>query len=640
MKRYFYLAAAIAGLLMAASCQKESFGSLDGDYADVLFTTEIPSGVATRAIADGTTVNKLYYEVYEVTGEGENRVMGDSPEIDAVAAISGGRTTISVRLQKNKKYTAIFWAQYEPESTPQDGESTASPYDVRNLKSIKVSYDNASANDETRDAFYAVVPNVESRTTAYDVTLKRPFAQVNVATSDYAEISSNEVNYIQSALKVTNVANTFKPLDNTATVSGNEELTAIFTKAASPDETLTIGNNTTYKYLAMAYVLVPSNAETSISTISSDIWLNGVNEPISVSYEGATLKQNHRTNLIGNILTGYTNFNIVVDKDFDNDNTYAVASYEALEAAINAEGTYKNITLTSDITFGEDENATTINIPTNQKVILNLNGNTLTNNIQGARAFEITGNNVNFMVNAEGSNVTFDNDTYGFIRLKEGVSGAIVTINGGTFNGKSNTGTLIRFTTGGNNLVTLNNVTYTDSDEFNTGENANNATVVYAPNDGIGAGNKLVVNGGEFSAIKGFIVPFDSEYYNAKISAYLPFELKSVKDGATGTHKVENCKVFVTENGTIGRAPSCCIAASWESIVTVNNCYLKAQDPSRALHVYSSGGNITAKECTIEASAEYLWKVDKDGSTIKFVNCTLNESTTVNGTYPEQPELS
>ena len=262
MKRYFYLAAAIAGLLMAASCQKESFGSLDGDYADVLFTTEIPSGVATRAIADGTTVNKLYYEVYEVTGEGENSVMGTSPVIDAVAAISGGNTTISVRLQKNKKYTAIFWAQHEQELTPQDGESTASPYNVTNLKSIQVSYENASANDEKRDAFYAVVTNIESRTTAYTVTLKRPFAQVNVATSDYAEISSNEVNYIQSSLKVTNVANIFNPLTNEATVEeGREEVTAEFEVATSPAEYLTIGNeDTPYKYLAMAYVLVPSNA--------------------------------------------------------------------------------------------------------------------------------------------------------------------------------------------------------------------------------------------------------------------------------------------------------------------------------------------------------------------------------------------
>ena len=53
MKRYFYLTAAIAGLLMAASCQKESFEAAEGDYADVSFTTELPAGVATKAIADG-----------------------------------------------------------------------------------------------------------------------------------------------------------------------------------------------------------------------------------------------------------------------------------------------------------------------------------------------------------------------------------------------------------------------------------------------------------------------------------------------------------------------------------------------------------------------------------------------------------
>ena len=50
MKLYLYLTAAIAGLFVAASCQKEDFGHGDGDYADVSFTTDIP-GVATKAIA-------------------------------------------------------------------------------------------------------------------------------------------------------------------------------------------------------------------------------------------------------------------------------------------------------------------------------------------------------------------------------------------------------------------------------------------------------------------------------------------------------------------------------------------------------------------------------------------------------------
>ena len=73
MKRYFYLAAAVTGLLMAASCQKEGFEASEGDYVNVTFTTEIPSGVATKAIADGNTVNTLYYEVYEADGEKRRR---------------------------------------------------------------------------------------------------------------------------------------------------------------------------------------------------------------------------------------------------------------------------------------------------------------------------------------------------------------------------------------------------------------------------------------------------------------------------------------------------------------------------------------------------------------------------------------
>ena len=127
---------------MAASCQKEGFEGADSDYADVSFTTEIPSGVATKAIADGTTVNKLYFEIYEVTEQNGSEVLGDKV-FDDVTEISGREATISVRLQKNKEYTAIFWAQYEQELMPQNEDDYYSPYTVTDLTSIKVSYADA-----------------------------------------------------------------------------------------------------------------------------------------------------------------------------------------------------------------------------------------------------------------------------------------------------------------------------------------------------------------------------------------------------------------------------------------------------------------------------------------------------------------
>ena len=323
MKRYFYLIAAIAGLLMAASCQKENFEVAEGDYADVSFTTELPSGVATKAIADGQTVNKLYYEVYAAE-DAEGTV---APVTKGDVTVTAGTASVNVRLIKNKPYTIFFWAQYE-------GENYTSPYTWTDLRNISVSYTNAVANDERRDAFYFVAKGVKySGATTTPVTLTRPFAQVNVGTNDRAEFERDGVtlNGATSTITVTNVADTFEPFTNRATATGTTELTASFsTAAAIPAEELSVvvnNSNNTYDYLAMAYVLVPNAtgeaSSTSVSTISSDITLSGISDPISISYEGATVQQNRRTNLVGKLLTTTSSYDIVIDNNFVKpDNTY------------------------------------------------------------------------------------------------------------------------------------------------------------------------------------------------------------------------------------------------------------------------------------------------------------------------------
>lgn len=321
MKRYFYLTAAIAGLLMAASCQKEDFAGADGDYAEVSFTADLPGSIATRAIADGQTVNKLHYEVYTVA-DADGTPTGD-PVYDEVTDVTDGKATVNVRLIKNKPYTVFFWAQYED-------DSYTSPYTVTDLKNITVSYDNALANDEKRDAFYAVVKNVKyaSATTA-PVKLNRPFAQVNVATSDVDILTRDGVSLTgaTSTLTVTNVANTFSLFDGKATAedlaAGETELDATFTTAAIPDQKLyNVGaENKSYDYLAMAYILVPNTTgegtSTSVSTISSEVTVTGLEGPVTISYEGATVQQNRRTNLVGPLLTTSADYMVEVDNKFD-----------------------------------------------------------------------------------------------------------------------------------------------------------------------------------------------------------------------------------------------------------------------------------------------------------------------------------
>lgn len=324
MKRYFYLIAAIAGLLMAASCQKEDFSVADGDYAEVSFTADLP-GVATKAIADGQTVNKLYYEVYAAEDADGNVAAEAQAVVDGTAEISAGNATVNVRLVKNKKYTVFFWAQYEE-------TGYTSPYTWTDLRNITVSYAGAVANDEKRDAFYAVEKAVSFSSAATEkVTLTRPFAQVNVATSDLTTLTAQGITLGNTSISVSDIATSFAPFTGVASSLTNAE----FAAAAMADEDLTT-NGKTYDYLAMAYVLVPGSADdTSVSTISSTVSFTGL-DPITVSYEGATLKQNHRTNIVGNLLTSSVDFEVTVDSDFNDDDNNLPIGPNDLAAKLNA----------------------------------------------------------------------------------------------------------------------------------------------------------------------------------------------------------------------------------------------------------------------------------------------------------------
>lgn len=309
---------------MAASCQKEDFAVAEGDYAEVSFTADIP-GIASKAIADGNTVNKLYYEVYAAS-DADGTVDANAEAVaEGTADVAAGDATVNVRLVKNKKYTIFFWAQYE-------GQGYTSPYTVTDLRNIGVSYTGALANDEKRDAFYAVEKAVSFSSAATEkVTLTRPFAQVNVATSDLTKLTAQGITLGNTSISVSDVATSFAPFTGVASGSADAE----FATAAMANEDLTT-NSKTYDYLAMAYVLVPGSADdTSVSTISSTVSFTGL-DPITVSYEGATLKQNHRTNIVGNLLTSSVDFEVTVDSDFDGADSNLPMDPNDLAAKLNA----------------------------------------------------------------------------------------------------------------------------------------------------------------------------------------------------------------------------------------------------------------------------------------------------------------
>ena len=311
MKRILLFASACAAMMLTSCVKDQLTENTQGD-ASVTFTVQVPAGMATKAIADGMTVDKLLYEVYTDT-EGAVLIEGET-------AVVNGKANVTVNLVKNQTYNFIFWAQ----------AGAARCFGTEDLRKVTVDYSAAVANDETLDAFYAVREVVVDGPRTETVKLYRPFAQVNFGTTaeDLAAAEKAGVAPVSSAIAV-EAATTL----NTLTGEVDELVAVEFADNAIPaaDETLVIkkedGTTASYKYMATSYVLV--GAEKDIVDATATITLNN-GTTVEVSVPNLPVQRNYRTNIVGNILTNTVDFDIEVDPDFGGEYGNADALKEVL----------------------------------------------------------------------------------------------------------------------------------------------------------------------------------------------------------------------------------------------------------------------------------------------------------------------
>ncbi len=330
MKNFFKsLAICALAALTFASCQKENADGNMDDQSSVVSINLTSPLMGTKAFADGKTVDVVHVHVYKVGANGELTYITPSgnatPSKDV--AMSNGSATYSTRLVTGQTYTFVFWAE--------KSSNSHYTYDPAS-QTITVNYDNATGNDETRDAFYAVLPNV-TITGAYSqsVTLKRPFAQVNfgVTAEDMAAANAAGITVNGAAVKCTNVANALNLL--TGTASGSVEA-AFATNALPTSETLSVAGET-YTYVAMNYVLVGKDAKT-LSDITLTLNATGAASGTpEYTYTNIPLQGNYRTNIVGELFTSPANIDITVDKNFTQpDNNEIVTNVGSLAAANTA----------------------------------------------------------------------------------------------------------------------------------------------------------------------------------------------------------------------------------------------------------------------------------------------------------------
>ena len=321
--------AAAALTIMAASCAKEQLAD-NGGQSGVSFTVEVPGAPATKAIGDGTTAKALYYQVFDNNGEPISGL-----GVQTTTFGTDGKAKVSFQLVKDQTYNFIFWAQTDAEGYYTIGETETE----KDLRTITAKYDGKKANDENFDAFFAVEKEFKvSGPVTKDITLKRPFAQINIASNDRISAGGTPqtINFegAKSEIAIKGIPTTFSPL--TGALAGAGESYVEFAEASAPLNEVKV-NEVTYTNLAMNYVFAP--ADGAVCDIKATFTVDGKNVLLSVP--NAPIKRNWRTNIVGNILTSEADFNVVIDTNFDGDNNTSWDGNTLTPVTPTADGVYE-----------------------------------------------------------------------------------------------------------------------------------------------------------------------------------------------------------------------------------------------------------------------------------------------------------
>lgn len=451
MKRCFYsMMAAMALLLLSACSSDDELSQGNGNEALVSFNVELSGGMQNKAISDGTTAKNLTVHVFDENGTYLS-------ELDKTVELNEKKKSVSINLVKGKTYSFLFWASVNKENSPYsfgvDG------------KTITVDYNDAKANDESRDAFLGVVKNKAVEASLEEnVTLKRPFAQINFLTDDIADAGKNGLTIDEnthSSITLSKVATTLNPFTNT--VGGFTEAEVIFGEAAIPalSETVTMGSAPdakTYNYLGTAYFLVPAEGENP-NAGKDQAMLNSATLKIKdingegLKVENVPVQWNYRTNIYGSLLTATGNFNVTIVPDYDGSHnqevkTKQVTTVDQVDEAIQSgatevivtEAPKKDATITIPKVFEQDnETAVSISIPATTAAITIEED---TQEVQSApKEVTITAPTTsNLTINLPNSTVTLNGESYTTVTattadntliIPEGVKVENLTVNRG-----------------------------------------------------------------------------------------------------------------------------------------------------------------------------------------------------------------
>ena len=302
MKKLIYCALALAAGLLAASCQQEELAPV-GEAGVVTFEVAIPELATKSYDAEGKNVNDLVYAVYSTAAETieDAQKCNDLRFFYAVNETSGasfdanGKGIVSLELLNDQNYLILFWAQSNDAWVKAQGN---------NINLFNVTYPTSmAANNKHLEAFSGVsfIKNVKGARKER-VTLTRPFAQINIATTMPKAFKAT---LSQSEMSVVRAAKSF----NVATQTASDDVqTVSFTAANVPEAEF----KEDYTYAGANYIFANGNVDVTYKIYTS-------HGDVENTVTSAPVAKNYRTNIIGNLLTSEAEYEVTLDKEWDSE---------------------------------------------------------------------------------------------------------------------------------------------------------------------------------------------------------------------------------------------------------------------------------------------------------------------------------
>lgn len=369
-KNLFKTFAIAAMAVLAGACAKEQVGPSDGETTEVSFNVEVPgASVATKGISDAASVDELVFQAllqHKYTDPETKKTVKEYipvPELTKVVPVVDKKASITASLVKGQWYQFIFWAQKKG-----TGYYNVNTDELNNidLRTITLDYKRVKTNDELLDAFYAVQGPTKGRELSSDVKLKRALAQINFGSE---QSNRQDAGVSKASITLKNVPTTFYPLlAGTRSACGNiSEQDIVLSDNDVMSEPLSV-NSVNYDYLATTYVFAPKNDPILVDASATFNFESGTTT--TVKAPNAPVKQNFRTNIIGNLLFANAEWNVTIDPNFQSGDI----AYDAVSSCLQAGQT---VTLTEDYSVAAESAG--VDVVAGAESVLNLNGHKFVN---------------------------------------------------------------------------------------------------------------------------------------------------------------------------------------------------------------------------------------------------------------------